>query len=230
MFSHHKNEGYRKEIDTPGGVPMKMDLIPILVLCGPILAMAAASVAETIRKEDIKRLAKATFAGGCFWCMERPYDELEGVVSVTSGYTGGRKKNPTYREISTGWTGHAEAVQVVYDPEKVNYGKLLEVFWRNIDPTTPDKQFCDEGTQYRSVIFFHDEEQRRLAEESKRALDGALRLPGPVVTEIVPASEFYRAEDYHHKYYRKNPVRYKLYRYSCGRDKRLQELWGNEKG
>jgi peptide-methionine (S)-S-oxide reductase len=209
---------------------MKIHLIPVLVLGGAMLAIAAASAGKPDRKNSIKRLANATFAGGCFWCMEHPYDALSGVVSVTSGYTGGQKKNPTYEEVSAGGTGHAEAVQIVYDPEKIGYDRLLEVFWRNIDPTTPDKQFCDVGTQYRSAIFFHDEEQRRLAEESKRALDESMRLPGPVVTEIVPASEFYRAEEYHQKYYRKNPVRYKLYRYGCGRDKRLQELWRKEIG
>ncbi len=173
-----------------------------------------------------KNLEKATFAGGCFWCMEETFDQLEGVVSVTSGYTGGGKKEPTYEEVSAGKTGHAESVQVVYDPRKIDYSKLLEVFWRNIDPTTPDRQFCDIGTQYRTAIFYHNESQRRLAEESKEKLEsGPLR--GKLVTEIVPASEFYPAEDYHQKYYRKNPIRYGLYHSGCGRDQRLKEIWEN---
>src|SRR5919108_4826381 len=168
--------------------------------------------------------AKAAFAGGCFWCMEPPYDELDGVVSTISGYMGGTKKNPTYEEVSAGRTGHAEVVQVTYDPKKVSYSKLLEVFWRNIDPLTPNRQFCDVGSQYRSAIFYHDENQKRLAEESKKAV--AKRFKEPIVTEIVSASTFYPAEDYHQDYYKKNPIRFKLYKYNCGRDQRLEELWG----
>lgn len=175
--------------------------------------------------EQGNNLEKATFAGGCFWCMEHAFDQVEGVVSVTSGYTGGGKKNPTYEEVSTGGTGHAESVQIVYDPEKIDYSKLLDIFWRNIDPTTPNRQFCDIGAQYRTAIFYHDENQRRLAEESKKKLEsGPLR--GKLVTEIAPASEFYPAEEYHQKYYRKNPVRYELYHSGCGRDQRLKEIWG----
>ena len=147
--------------------------------------------------------AKATFAGGCFWCMEHPFDQLPGVVSVTSGYTGGRTKNPSYGEVSSGSTGHAESIQIVYDPKKIGYEKLLHVFWRNVDPTTPNRQFCDAGTQYRSAIFYHDEEQRKLAEESKRVLERSKRFGGPIVTEIVPASEFYPAEEYHQQYLEK---------------------------
>ena len=158
--------------------------------------------------------------------MEHPFDQLEGVISVTPGYTGGQKKNPTYEEVSAGGTGHAESVQIVYDPEKISYAKLLEVFWRNIDPTTPDRQFCDVGNQYRSAIFYHDDAQKRLAEESKKALEDSGRLKGKVFTEIVPASEFYPAEEYHQHYYLKNPIRYKFYRFNCGRDQRLRELWG----
>jgi len=168
--------------------------------------------------------AKATFAGGCFWCMEPPYDELEGVISTISGYTGGTKKNPTYEEVSAGTTGHAEAVQITYDPKKISYEKLLEVFWRNIDPLTANAQFCDSGSQYRSAIFYHDEAQKSLAEASKKSLQA--RFKQPIVTEIVRASEFYPAEDYHQDYYKKNPVRYKFYRYGCGRDRRLQQIWG----
>lgn len=173
---------------------------------------------------------KATFAGGCFWCMEHPFDGLPGVASVTSGYTGGHTKNPTYEEVSAGGTGHAEAVQIVYDPAKVSYEKLLDVFWHNIDPTTKNRQFCDTGSQYRSAILYHHEEQRRLALQSKEKLQKNKTFREPVVTEIVQATEFYPAEEYHQHYYKKNPIRYKFYRTSCGRDKRLRELWGNEAG
>ena len=175
-------------------------------------------------------LEKATFAGGCFWCMEHPFDEIPGVVSVTSGYTGGLKKNPTYKEVSAGGTGHAESVQVVYDPARVTYEKLLSVFWHNIDPTAKDRQFCDSGHQYRSAIFYHNEEQRRLALQSKALLEKNKTFKEPVVTEIVQATEFYPAEDYHQHYYKKNPIRYKYYRYRCGRDQRLKELWGSAAG
>ena len=168
--------------------------------------------------------AKATFAGGCFWCMEPPYDKLDGVISTISGYAGGTKKNPTYEEVSAGKTGHTEVVQVTYDPKKITYEKLLDVFWHNVDPLTANRQFCDVGSQYRTAIFYHDETQKRLAEESKKAL--AKRFKEPIVTEIVAASEFYPAEDYHQDYYVKNPLRYKYYRYNCGRDQRLEALWG----
>lgn len=171
-------------------------------------------------------LAKATFAGGCFWCMEPPYDKLDGVVSTTSGYIGGRTQNPTYEAVSAGGTGHAEAVEIVYDPAKVSYSKLLDVFWRNIDPTVRNRHFCDVGDQYRSAIFYHDAEQKRLAEASKAALAKSKPFPQPIVTEIVPAGVFTAAEAYHQDYYLKNPLRYKFYRYSCGRDQRLEELWG----
>ncbi len=172
-------------------------------------------------------LAKATFAGGCFWCMEPPFDALAGVVSTTSGYTGGSKAKPTYEEVSAGGTGHTEAVEIVYDPSKVSYEKLLDVFWHNIDPTARDRQFCDKGSQYRSAIFTHDDTQQRLAEESKQALERANKLPGPIVTEIAAAGPFYAAEAYHQDYYQKNPIRYRYYRYGCGRDARLREVWGD---
>jgi peptide-methionine (S)-S-oxide reductase len=171
-------------------------------------------------------LAKATFAGGCFWCMEPPYDKLEGVISTTSGYTGGHRQNPTYKEVTAGDTGHAEAVEVVYDPAKVDYAKLLDVFWRNIDPTVADRQFCDIGNQYRTAVFYHDDTQKRLAEQSRQVLEASGRFPR-IVTEIVPAGPFYPAEEYHQDYYQKNPLRYQFYRYSCGRDQRLEELWGS---
>jgi len=172
-------------------------------------------------------LEKAIFAGGCFWCMEHPFDKLDGVVSVVSGYTGGHKINPTYEEVSSGTTGHAESVEITYDPSKISYAKLLDVFWHNIDPTVKDRQFCDWGTQYRSAIFYTSEEQRRLAENSKKELEQAKRFKGPIYTQVMPAMVFYPAEEYHQHYYKKNPVRYEYYRYTCGRDQRLKELWGN---
>lgn len=171
-------------------------------------------------------LAKATFAGGCFWCMEPPFDKLDGVIATVSGYTGGHTRNPTYEEVSAGRTGHAESVEITYDPSRISYTKLLEVYWHNIDPTTPNRQFCDVGSQYRSAIFYHDAEQQRLAEQSKAALAKSKPFPQPIVTEIVAAGEFTPAEAYHQDYYLKNPLRYKFYRYNCGRDQRLEELWG----
>jgi peptide-methionine (S)-S-oxide reductase len=174
--------------------------------------------------------AIATFAGGCFWCMEPPYDKLPGVVSTTSGYMGGQKRHPTYEEVSSGRTGHTEVVQVVYDPAKVSYEKLLEVFWRNIDPTVKDRQFCDVGSQYRTAIFYHSEEQKRLAEASRAQVERTKPFKDPIVTPVQQAGEFWPAEDYHQDYYRKNPVRYKYYRTGCGRDERLRQLWGRSEG
>jgi peptide-methionine (S)-S-oxide reductase len=168
----------------------------------------------------------ATFAGGCFWCMEPPFEKLDGVISTTAGYTGGHKKDPTYEEVSHGGTGHAEAVQVVFDPRKISYAQLLNVFWHNVDPTNAHGQFCDNGDQYRSEIFYHSEEQRRLAVESKQALEKQKPFAEPIVTRIAPATVFYPAEAYHQDYYKKNPLRYKFYRFRCGRDQRLEELWG----
>ena len=170
------------------------------------------------------KLERATFAGGCFWCMEPPFDKLEGVFSTTSGYTGGQTKNPTYEQVSAGITGHAESVEVLYDPSRISYSKLLEVFWQNIDPTTPNRQFCDAGSQYRTAVFYHNDAQKRLAEESKKAIEKSGRFPA-VVTPIVPVTEFYAAEEYHQDFYKKNTVRYHSYRLGCGRDQRLEEIW-----
>ncbi len=175
------------------------------------------------------KLAIATFAGGCFWCMEPPFDDLKGVVATISGYTSGQKANPTYEEVSAGRTGHTEAIRVVYDPAQISYAQLLDVFWRNHDPLTANRQFCDRGNQYRAGIYPHTPEQQRLAEESKRALEKSGRFKQPIVTEIVPAGAFYRAEEYHQDYYKKNPLKYKFYRYNCGRDARLRELWGDKR-
>ncbi len=168
----------------------------------------------------------AIFAGGCFWCMEPPFDKLDGVVSTTSGYIGGHQKDPSYKQVSAGVTGHTEAVAIVFDPNKVSYEKLLEVFWVNIDPLNDRGQFCDFGTQYRTGIFYLDDNQRKLAEESRQKIIN--KLGKPVATEITAATTFYPAEDYHQNYYQVNPVRYNYYRWSCGRDRRLKELWGEQ--
>jgi peptide-methionine (S)-S-oxide reductase len=173
--------------------------------------------------------AVATFAGGCFWCMEPPYDQLEGVVSTTSGYAGGPEQDPTYEQVARGQTGHAEVVQVVYDPAVVSYEELLRVYWRNVDPLAVDRQFCDAGRQYRSAIFYHDEAQRAAAEASLREVQA--RFDQPVATAIEPLDDsFYPAEAYHQDYYQRNPLRYKFYRFNCGRDQRLEALWGEEAG
>ncbi len=169
--------------------------------------------------------AVAVFAGGCFWCMEPSYDKFDAVIATFSGYTGGRVENPTYEQVSAGGTGHAEAVQVVYDPKKISYKKLLDVFWHNIDPLDAGGQFCDRGSSYRSAIFYADQKQRRLAQDSKQALQKSARFRQPIATDIVPLGEFYKAENYHQNYYQKNALRYKYYRWLCGRDARLKELW-----
>ncbi len=205
---------------------MKKIFIPGCLALAALLWAAAPVPGEAQGQQ--RQLAKATFAGGCFWCMEGPFDKLPGVVSTTSGYTGGTKKNPSYEQVSAGTTGHTESVQVVYDPAKVSYEKLLEVFWHNIDPVAKNRQFCDVGTQYRSAIFVHDANQKRLAEASKAEIQK--RFKQPVATEIVQASAYYPAEEYHQDYYTKNPVRYKIYRSGCGRDARLEELWGKSEG
>jgi len=170
--------------------------------------------------------AKAYFAGGCFWCMEEAFEKVDGVLTVVSGYMGGTVANPTYEQVSDGRTGHAEAIEVTYDPTKVTYQKLLDAFWRNIDPVTPNAQFCDHGTQYRAAVFYSTDEEKRLAEESKSKIEQSKRLPVPIVTQLVQASTFYQAENYHQDYYKKNPLRYKYYKYSCGRAQRLEALWG----
>ena len=172
--------------------------------------------------------AKAVFAGGCFWCVESDFDKVPGVLSTTSGYTGGRTLNPTYEQVSSNNTGHAEVVEIVFDPAKVSYAQLVEHFWRTIDPTTKDQQFCDRGSPYRSAIFAVNAEQLKVAQASKAALEKSKPFKEPVVTEVLLANTFYPAEDYHQDYYKKNPVRYKYYRTSCGRDARLQQLWGDK--
>jgi peptide-methionine (S)-S-oxide reductase len=203
-------------------------LIPMLAAAAIALSALSGAVAQQEAAPPADGQAVATFAGGCFWCMEPPYDRLDGVTATISGYTGGDTADPTYQEVSAGGTGHAEAVQVTYDPAKVSYEELLEVFWQNVDPLDAGGQFCDRGDQYRTGIFVHDAEQRRLAEASKQALADSGRLEQPIVTEIENAGPFYPAEDYHQDYYQKNPVRYKFYRWNCGRDQRLAELWSEQ--
>lgn len=185
-------------------------LIVALSLLGP-----AAALAES---------AQATFAGGCFWCMEHPFDQLSGVTNTTSGYMGGTVESPSYRQVSSGTTGHAEVVQVDYDTDSVSYETLLDTFWRNVDPLDARGQFCDKGSQYRSIIFYDGDAQQELAESSKQAVGE--QLDQSIATEILPATAFYPAEDYHQNYYQTHPARYRLYRFGCGRDQRLAELWG----
>ena len=189
------------------------------------LAISAGLAAPAKAVESV-----AIFAGGCFWCMEPPYDKTDGVISTTSGYTGGHVPNPAYKDVSAGKTGHIEAVKIVYDPEKVTYEKLLHIFWRNIDPLRKNAQFCDEGSQYRSAIFPQDQAQRKAAERSKSELEASERFSRPIVTEILDAAPFYEAEEYHQDYYLKNPNRYSFYRWGCGRDARLEQIWGDEAG
>lgn len=183
--------------------------------------------ANTALIETQKSYASATFAGGCFWCMEPPFDKLKGVISTTSGYMGGHIDNPTYKQVSRGGSGHAEVMQVIYDPNLISYEKLLKTFWHNVDPTDAGGQFCDRGNQYRTSIFYHNAEQKELAQQSKETLKDDKPFASEIVTPIVAASIFYPAEDYHQDYYQKNPIRYKYYRYSCGRDARLETLWGD---
>jgi peptide-methionine (S)-S-oxide reductase len=197
--------------------------VPALVA---LMVGIAAALAQTAPPAAQPRTAVATFAGGCFWCVEEAFDKVPGVISTVSGYTGGTVPNPTYEQVSRESTGHAEAVQVTYDPAKVTYRQLVDWFWRNIDPTQANGQFCDLGSPYRSGIFYHDEEQKQIAEASKQALAASGRLKRPVVTEIVAAGPFYNAEDYHQDYYKKNPNRYEFYKFGCGRARRLEQLWG----
>ena len=191
-----------------------------------VLLLSVSLLSASAQTAERSTSAKAIFAGGCFWCMEEAFEEVPGVLSVTSGYIGGRVPNPTYDQVSAGKTGHTEAIEVLYDPARVSYSTLLEVFWHNIDPLTPNAQFCDHGSQYRAGIFYHNAEQQKLADTSKQALIDSQRFKTPIVTEITMATMFYPAEEYHQDYYKKNPLRYKFYKYNCGRAQRLKELWG----
>ena len=196
------------------------------ILTVAVLLIGAGTIQSTSQAASDSTFNKAYFAGGCFWCMEEAFEKVEGVRSATSGYMGGTVSNPTYEEVSAGRTGHAESVEVVYDPVKVSYQKLLDAFWKNIDPITPNAQFCDHGSQYRSAIFFQTDEEKRTSETSKQAIEQSSRFKEPIVTQIVMASQFYLAEEYHQDFYKKNPIRYKLYKYNCGRAQRLEEVWG----
>jgi peptide methionine sulfoxide reductase msrA/msrB len=203
-------------------------IIILLILFGCQRSMAVQQGTKQEMAKEEMNLSKATFAGGCFWCTEADFEKVPGVVKVISGYAGGMKQNPTYEEVSSGTTGHVEAVQVYYDPMRVTYEQLLDFFWRHIDPTDGEGQFVDRGAQYRSVIFYHNEEQKRMAEKSKEALQKSGKFKKPMVTEIVPFTNFYEAEAYHQDYYKKNPVRYKFYRYGSGRDQFLENAWAKE--
>ncbi|MDN6322745.1 MAG: peptide-methionine (S)-S-oxide reductase MsrA [Halomonas sp.] len=216
---------------------IRLALLRPLALCvmaaaglasAPLYAQSSQDQSPPNQSSPNQANTEATFAGGCFWCMEPPYDNQPGVSATISGYIGGELENPSYEDISRGGTGHAEVVQVEYDSEQISYVQLLDIFWRNIDPFAVDRQFCDVGDQYRSAIFYHDDEQRELAEASKAEMQ--TRFDREIATEILPATTFWPAEEYHQDYYQKNPVRYKFYRFSCGRDDRLEEVWGEEAG
>jgi peptide-methionine (S)-S-oxide reductase len=201
-------------------------ILLLALLLGAATPSSPTGSSGTVQETSVPSEATAIFAGGCFWCMEEAFEKVDGVTSVISGYTGGAQKNPTYEQVSSGGTGHFESVEVHYHPREISYRQLLEVFWRNIDPTDGAGQFCDKGSQYRSAIFYQNETEKQLAEASKKALAASKPFPGPILTLIVPASTFYPAEDYHQDYYKKNPIRYHYYKWACGRAQRLEELWG----
>ena len=213
---------------------MKAIFLIIIMMCLGIFVVGFQNKSDQQDKESADmnledgKLKKATFAGGCFWCVESDFENVDGVVAAVSGYAGGHKDNPTYREVSAGGTGHTEAVQIYYDPTKTSYDQLLNVFWRQVDPTDAGGQFVDRGDQYRTAIFYHDEEQKLQAEESKRKLQASGRFDKPIVTEIVPLTRFFQAEDYHQDYYKKSALRYKFYRYNSGRDQFLEKTWGDD--
>jgi peptide-methionine (S)-S-oxide reductase len=190
------------------------------------MSLAAAAVMALATAASAQQTETATFASGCFWCTESDFEKVPGVIDATSGYLGGKTANPTYKEVSAGGTGHAEGVEVRYDPSKVTYQQLLDVYWKNVDPFDKGGQFCDRGDQYRPAIFYHNDEQKRLAEDSKAALEKSGRFKDPIVVEITQASTFTKAEDYHQNYASKNPIQYLIYRHGCGRDARLQAIWG----
>jgi peptide methionine sulfoxide reductase msrA/msrB len=222
---------------SKGGIAMKtMFLITMVMTCAALVVVLQTSALKATEKTGKKSVVKgkrdglltATFAGGCFWCVEADFEKVDGVVEVISGYTGGRKENPSYEEVSAGGTGHVEAVQVVYAPDRISYEELLDIFWRHVDPTDPQGQFVDRGTQYRTAIFYHDDSQRRLAEASKEKLEKTGRFEKPIVTDIIKFTKFYRAEAYHQDYYETHAIRYKYYRWNSGRDTFLKKVWGDE--
>jgi methionine-S-sulfoxide reductase len=208
-----------------------------IALMGLVLSLLVSQCSNTNPHNDIEgtkmnkqnnTVEKATFAGGCFWCMEHPFEKLDGVIEVISGYTGGEEASPTYEQVSRGSTGHLEAVQITYDPERITYQALLDVYWRQIDPTDAGGSFVDRGAQYKSAIFYHDDKQKELAELSKEELDKSGRYEKPIVTEIRPFSKFYEAEEYHQDYYKKSSLKYQYYRYRSGRDQYLKKIWGDD--
>jgi len=202
---------------------------PLLILAFVLASLGFASAAEMAKlPQPAPGQAVAIFAGGCFWCVESDFDHVPGVISTTSGYTGGKVANPTYEQVSAGGTGHAESVWVIYDPQKVSYAKLVDYFWHHIDPTVQDRQFCDYGHQYRTAIFARSDEEQKIAEDSRKQVEAQLKVP--VYTEIDKAGAFYPAEEYHQDFYVKNPTKYKFYRWNCGRDQRLEQIWGAHKG
>jgi len=203
----------------------QMTTLKYCFLIGLMMIMAAIPATANTTPNSTET---ATFAAGCFWCMDPPFDEINGVISTTSGYTGGHQDNPTYQQVSAGSTGHTEAIQIIFDPTQVSYEQLLDVYWRNSDPTTAKRQFCDIGSQYRPEIFYHNQKQRLSAEASKQKIEQSKHFPADIITPITSASTFWPAEEYHQNYYLKNPIRYKFYRYNCGRDQRLEQLWGTQ--
>ncbi len=203
-----------------------MNKFMLSALSGLLVVYMFGMPEQGVAESNMTEIETAIFAGGCFWCTESDFDKVKGVTTTTSGYIGGHKNNPTYKEVSAGGTGHTEAVKVEYDPKQVSYAELLTVFWRSIDPTTADAQFCDHGSQYRSGIFYMNAEQKKLSQASKSALEMNKPFKEAIVTEVTQASQFYPAEAYHQNYHDRNPVRYKYYRWGCGRDARLEELWG----
>ncbi len=213
-------------IHRPVSAMLRLRLVSLIIALGAASTTAAAA-APTRPLPQAAQRDTATFAGGCFWSMERPFDHTTGVISTTVGYTGGTKAKPTYDDVGTRGTGHAESVEVHYDPAKVTYEKLLYIYWHNIDPVTREAQFCDHGNEYRTAIFYHNDAQRKAAEASKAELDKSGLFKSPIVTQIVAASTFWPAEDYHQHYADRNPIQYNLYRVGCGRDARLKQLWGS---
>ena len=229
-FLPRLSPGLKAKVARNDNSRLRLFCVQALTLMALLLLLPACGRAQTPGTAELKATASqaaATFAGGCFWCTEADFEKLPGVIAAQSGYTAGRVVSPTYEQVSSGGTGHTEAVRVIYDPKQVSYGQLVDYFWRSIDPTDAGGQFCDRGSQYRSAIFAHDDAQRRIVEESRRRLQEAAVLKKPVVTEISMLSAFYPAEAYHQDYYKKNPLRYNYYRTGCGRDRTLEKVWGN---
>eukprot|EP00190_Bangiopsis_sp_CCMP1999_P006682 CAMPEP_0198722860 /NCGR_PEP_ID=MMETSP1475-20131203/456_1 /TAXON_ID= ORGANISM="Unidentified sp., Strain CCMP1999" /NCGR_SAMPLE_ID=MMETSP1475 /ASSEMBLY_ACC=CAM_ASM_001111 /LENGTH=255 /DNA_ID=CAMNT_0044483789 /DNA_START=31 /DNA_END=798 /DNA_ORIENTATION=+ len=225
-----KTTAARRRVVCSASVPSRRDFLKICSGCAAawLVPLGVAQAGDEVDdKAGLKSTKKAIFAGGCFWCMEKPFDLVPGVVSTTPGYCGGNEKNPTYRQVGSGKTGHAESIEVEYDPSQVSYSQLLDVFWHQVDPTTPNRQFCDKGKQYRTAIFYADEEQKKAAMESRDKYEASGIFPGKIITEITPLKKFWPAEEYHWDYYQKNPQLYAFYRANCGRDRFLESIWGS---